>query len=55
MILVNIVIKFTFIVSKKNKLLNVTQLNTNDPNDPEIVLLGLILVILGPLNILPNM
>ena len=52
--LVNIVTKLTFIVSKKNKLLNVIQLNINDPIDPEIVLLGLILEILGPLNILPN-
>lgn len=30
------------------------QLNINDPIDPENVLLGLILEILGPLNTLPN-
>ena len=52
--LANIVIKLTFIVNKRNKLLKVIQLNINDPIDPENVLLGLILEILGPLNILPN-
>ena len=30
------------------------QENINDPNAPEIVLLGLILVNFGPLNILPK-
>ena len=53
-ILVNIVTKLIFIVSKKNKPLKVMQLNINDPIDPENVLFGLILEILGPLNILPN-
>tara|TARA_B100001063_G_C16681304_1_gene511922 strand:+ start:144 stop:437 length:294 start_codon:yes stop_codon:yes gene_type:complete len=40
-------------VIKKNKPQNVKQLNIKDPIEPEIVLLGLILVILGPLNVLP--
>ena len=43
-----------FFVIKKSKLQNVTQLNIIEPIDPENVLLGLIFVILGPLNVLPN-
>jgi len=43
-----------FFVIKKKIQLNVIQLSIIDPIDPEIVLLGLILVILGPLNVLPN-
>ena len=43
-----------FFVIKKKIQLNVIQLSIIDPIDPEIVLLGLILVIFGPLNVLPN-
>ena len=51
---VNIIIKLIFFVIKKSKLQNVTQLSIIEPIDPENVLLGLIFVILGPLNVLPN-
>ena len=49
-----IITKLIFFVIKKKIQLNVIQLSIIDPIDPEIVLLGLILVILGPLNVLPN-
>ena len=48
------IIKLIFFVIRKNKLLNVRQLSKKDPKDPEIVLLGLILVSFGPMNILPK-
>ena len=51
---VDIIIELIFFVIRKNKQLNVKQLSKKDPADPEIVLLGLIFVIFGPLNILPK-
>ena len=51
---VKIIMKLIFFVIKKRIPLNVMQLRIIDPMDPEIVLLGLILVIFGPLNVLPN-
>ena len=51
---VNKIIKLIFFVIKKSKLQNVIELSIIEPTDPENVLLGLIFVILGPLNVLPN-
>tara|TARA_A100001015_G_scaffold218602_1_gene245731 strand:- start:259 stop:474 length:216 start_codon:yes stop_codon:yes gene_type:complete len=47
-------LRLTDFVIKNNKLVIVTIVKNNDPADPEIVLLGLILVSLTPLNKFPK-
>ena len=46
--------KLTILVSRNIKLNVVKLARVNEPNDPAIVLLGLIFVNFGPLKILPN-
>ena len=49
-----IIDELIFFVIKKNKNEIVVIVNNIDPIEPEIVLLGLILVNFGPLKIFPN-